>query len=98
MTDIPEKIWKELVEVAKSDGVITSEEEKLLDSIKLTLGRYYKKLDYSDKEFHAKILKDQLQEVIDDAYKTAEDDDMITWDEFHILKKLKNIVTQLGDS
>lgn len=90
MADFNDEIWNELVKVAKDDGTITPEEEKLLDNIKSALTNYYDKVEESGAD-----KSKMLQQVIDHAYSYAQKDNVISWDELDILKKLKEVVKKL---
>lgn len=95
---IPEEIWKQLVDIAKSDGVITKDEEVLLDNIKTNLERYYSSLQekpITDKE-KLEVFASQV-DIMSEAYDTAHIDGEISHDEYELLKKLQKIVTKFAE-
>ncbi|MCH8906688.1 MAG: hypothetical protein IH840_06335 [Candidatus Heimdallarchaeota archaeon] len=90
MVSFNDEIWNELIAVAKGDGTVTSDEEKLLDNIKRALTEYYEKVE-SQSDDKATL----LEQIIDRAYAYAQKDNMISWDELAILKKLKEVSKKL---
>ncbi|MCY3412219.1 MAG: hypothetical protein INQ03_11350 [Candidatus Heimdallarchaeota archaeon] len=83
------KIWNDLLAVAKKDGKVTDEEQKLLDRIEKNLKEFDDKNNNLSEDEYRKKFAVHLEYVIDNAYASAQDDDIISWDEFAILKALK---------
>ncbi|MHA2091821.1 MAG: hypothetical protein ACW98K_13290 [Candidatus Kariarchaeaceae archaeon] len=95
---IPEEIWNQLVDIAKSDGVITQDEEVLLDTIKSNLERYYNSLEENPLTDEEKLEVFAAQvDIMSEAYDTAHIDGKISHDEYELLKKLQKIVTKFAE-
>ncbi len=95
---IPSEIWEDLIAIAKTDGVITKDEEVLLDTIKTNLERYYSSLEenpITDKE-KLEVFASQV-DIMSEAYDTAHLDGKISHDEYELLKKLQKIVVKFAE-
>lgn len=96
---IPERIWERLVKIAKRDGVITEDEQALLDNIKKNLTEYYvsQKLDEADNDSTGIKTFENYLNIMHGAYEVAHEDDIISEDEFQLLKELQTIVRTMMD-
>ena len=90
MSELPKDVWDEILSVANKDGKITSEEENLLKKIKSNLDYAYNKIQNEGADRDAITMQ-----VIESAYSHAESDNVTSWDELAIIKKLKEIVKKI---
>ncbi|MCH8905562.1 MAG: hypothetical protein IH840_00605 [Candidatus Heimdallarchaeota archaeon] len=95
-SEIPKKLWQKLITIAKLDGIITDDEQALLDNIEKNLREYYKskKLEKEEGLSGLKVLESYL-DIMHEAYATAHEDEVISEDEFQLLKELQSIVKEM---
>lgn len=93
---IPKAIWDELIKVVEEDGIISKDEEVLLENIKKNLERYYSSLKEVPKDDSEKFKVFEAQlDIMREAYDTAYLDNKISKDELELLKKLQKIVRKI---
>lgn len=94
MDHIPDELWNTLIDVAKKDGIITNDEDALLDTIQIELQKFYKKMLQSEGN---KDPKKMLRTVLEKAHDQALKDDKISNDEAALMHKLKIILDKIKE-
>jgi len=97
MTGIPEQIWEKLLTIANEDGVISTDEEIMLENIKQNLKKYYDARASNDEGDELLVLQHHL-DIMREAYDTAYLDDKLSEDELQLLKGLQKIVNRMAES
>jgi hypothetical protein len=91
----------DLFEVALFDGVISPDEQAILDQIKLDFEKLEDQLvdmlksDLSDEEFQS-VISNFLKEAIDRVTAIANEDDIITDDEKFLINRIQDFIEELG--
>ena len=95
-----QKLYVKLLEKAKEDGVITEEEQAILDQVKINMEDYEKLLtealeDQIITEEEAKELRNSRAKMLDVAWLTADKDAKIDKDEAGLLNLLLNLLKKI---
>ena len=95
-----QKLYDKLIDKAKEDGVITEEEQAILDQVKINIEDYEKLLsealdDNIITEDEAKELRNTRAKMLDSAWITADKDAEINPDEAGLLNLLLNLLKKI---
>ncbi|MHA2028772.1 MAG: hypothetical protein ACXAC2_11765 [Candidatus Kariarchaeaceae archaeon] len=91
----------DLFEVAMFDGVISNDEQAILDQIKLDFEKLEKQLvemlksDLEEDEFQS-VINDFLKKAVNHATAIANEDDFITEDEEFLIRRIQDFIEELG--
>ncbi len=95
-----QEIFEKLIQLAFEDGLITEDEQRLLDGIQLKLDELEKAIEealidhyLSAEEEH--ILKEKRSEIMDEAWRIVTSDNVITQDESILVKALINLLRHI---
>ncbi|MCH8908838.1 MAG: hypothetical protein IH840_17265 [Candidatus Heimdallarchaeota archaeon] len=94
------EVYNKILQKAKEDGVITDEEQAILDRLKLDVDKYKEmlkkaKADNIITEGEARELQELRAKMIDRAYHTADQDSVIDSDEASILNLLLKLLRKV---
>ncbi len=95
-----QKLFGKLLDKAKEDGVITDEEQAILDQVKINIDDYEKLLhraldDNIITEDEAKELRNSRAKMLDTAWVTADKDAEIDSDEASLLNLLLSLLKKI---
>ena len=95
-----EKLYQKLIDTANKDGIITSDEQKLIDNIRKNIEKYSKILNesYADNIITADEQNDLYtfrKKIMEEALIIAKQDHKITQDEFSLLRCIKDILDDM---
>jgi hypothetical protein len=93
----------EILKAAKEDGIISEDEQALIDSIQANIAKYYRILDKSYED--GVITSDEEHNfyearkiILEEALKVAREDEQITQDEFRIIKVLRHVIRKMEEN
>ncbi|OLS25715.1 MAG: hypothetical protein HeimC2_17710 [Candidatus Heimdallarchaeota archaeon LC_2] len=95
-----QKLYAKLLDKALEDGIITEEEQAILDDVKMNIGDYEKLLsealeDEIITEKEAKDLRNSRAKMLDMAWLTADKDAEIDPDEAGLLNLMLNLLKKI---
>lgn len=96
----PKKIYNQILDKANEDGIITSDEQAIIDSIKSNISKYQEILEdsYEDEIITAEEQNDMYlsrKHMLEEALSIAKEDNKITQDEFKLLKIIRQIIGEM---
>lgn len=98
----PEEIYQRIIDKANEDGIITSDEQALIDNVKDNIAIYSAivKESYEDEIITSEEQNDMYltrKQILKEAIEIANKDDTITQDEFNLLQIIRRIITDMED-
>jgi len=96
----PEQLYQRMLEVANEDGIISEDEQALIDNVRANISKYFQILRDS---FEDKIITEEEQyemyesrkRILEEALQVAKGDEKITQDEFKLLSTIREILQEM---
>ncbi|MHA2503086.1 MAG: hypothetical protein ACXAE3_09460 [Candidatus Kariarchaeaceae archaeon] len=96
----PSEINQKMIDIAKQNGIITADEQAIIESVKENIAKYFEVLhqSYDDDIITSDEQNDMYalrKRIMDEAVEIAKDDNQITQDEFALLRVIKSILEEM---